>query len=81
MRRRLWLFITATLLTGAAMIATLISWTPQQASAHQTKEVGGGRYRVIVGMVREPSFTNERNGLDLIVRTADNQPGEGLERS
>jgi hypothetical protein len=49
--------------------------------AHETKVVGG-KYRVIVGMVREPAFTNERNGLDLIVRRHDDTaPVENLERS
>ncbi|MDR7521637.1 MAG: hypothetical protein QN168_04145 [Armatimonadota bacterium] len=48
---------------------------------HQTKVVGG-KYRVIVGFVREPAFTDERNGLDLIVRRVeDNAPVEHLERS
>jgi hypothetical protein len=51
------------------------------ALAHETKVVGG-KYRVIVGMIREPAFTNERNGLDLIVRRdGDGAPVENLERS
>jgi hypothetical protein len=49
--------------------------------AHETKVVGG-RYKVIVGFVREPAFTNERNGLDLIIQRSDtNVPVENLERS
>lgn len=53
------------------------------AAAHQTKTVGpeGEQYRVIVGMVKEPAFTEERNGLDLIIRTADDEAVEGLEGS
>ena len=57
----------------------LLSLSP--AWAHETKIVGN-KFRVIVGFVREPVFTSERNGLDLIVRRHDNQaPVENLERS
>jgi hypothetical protein len=56
-------------------LAAPIAW------AHETKVVGG-KYKIIVGMVREPAFTNERNGLDLIVRrNDDNAPVENMERS
>ncbi len=50
--------------------------------AHETKIVGG-KFRLIVGFVREPVFTSERNGLDLIVRrnTDAAAPVENLERS
>lgn len=55
------------------------------ALAHETKIVGpedGERYRVIVGLVREPVFTGERNGLDLIIRRDDTEePVEGLAQS
>ncbi len=54
------------------------------ALAHETRVVGpeGNRYRVIVGMVREPAFTDERNGLDLIILRDDNEePVEGLAES
>ena len=60
-----------------ALLATVVSL----ALAHETKEVGGGKYKVIVGMVREPAFTEERNGLDLIIRDAQNNPVENLARS
>lgn len=52
-----------------------------QGWAHQTKVVGG-KFRVIVGFVREPPYTMERTGLDLIVRRdSDASPVENLERS
>lgn len=63
----------------AAMLVLMLSLP--SALAHETKVVGG-KYKVIVGMVREPAFTNERNGLDLIVRRNDNnEPVENMERS
>jgi hypothetical protein len=51
------------------------------AAAHETKTVGTGdeQYLVIVGFVHEPPFTEQRNGLDLIIRRAgDREPVEGL---
>ena len=48
--------------------------------AHETRIVGeeGNQYKIIVGMLIEPIFTEQRNGLDLIVRTMDDEPVEGL---
>lgn len=61
----------------AALIAALIS---AAAAAHESKVVGP--YRFSVGMRVEPPYTEERNGLDLVVRkAADNSPIEGLEKS
>lgn len=51
------------------------------AAAHETQLVDGGQYKVIVGYATEPAYTEERNGLDLFVRTADDQPVENLENS
>lgn len=50
------------------------------ASAHQTKAVGDDEFLVIVGFVSEPIYTDVRNGLDLLIRRADNgEPVEHLE--
>ncbi len=51
--------------------------------AHETQTVGSGEetYTIIVGFATEPPFTDERNGLDLFVRTADDAPVENLENS
>ena len=55
------------------------------AFAHDTKIVGpegGKQYKVTVGMLNEPVFSEVRTGLDLIVRdNADDSPVEGLETS
>ncbi len=64
---------------AGALVLCLVAL--QAAWAHETKVVGG-KFKVIVGFVREPVFTNERNGLDLIIRRNDNNaPVENLERS
>jgi hypothetical protein len=64
-----------------ALLTTLTLLTP--AFAHQSTIVGEGttQYRVIFGMTHEPIFTNERNALDLIIRTAAGAPVEGLAAS
>ncbi len=51
--------------------------------AHQTQVVGEGdaQYKIIVGYSTEPAFTEERNGLDLFVRTAADEPVPNLENS
>lgn len=44
------------------------------AMAHQTKTVGpNGEYSISFGFVTEPIYTNERNGLDIIVRRSDDR--------
>lgn len=40
------------------------------AMAHNSKLVADGQYRVSVGVVNEPIYTDERNGLDLAIRAA-----------
>ena len=50
------------------------------AAARETRQVGP--YRISVGMRIEPAYTDERNGVDLVVRRAgDGAPVEGLEKS
>ena len=51
------------------------------ALAHQSKEVGDGAYRVIVGYLVNPAYSGQINGIDLAIRNADNEPMLGLERS
>ena len=55
------------------------------ALAHETRIVGpdsGQQYRLVVGMLNEPVFTDLRTGLDLRVTRADaEEPVEGLENS
>jgi len=70
--------------TLAAFVAVAAIALAGLSFAHQTIVVGAEgaeQYRVILGMVREPVFTDERNGLDLIVRTMDDEPVPGLESS
>lgn len=51
------------------------------ALAHQSKEVGDGAYRVIVGLTVNPAYTGQLNGIDLIIRDAEGEPVANLEQS
>lgn len=53
------------------------------ALAHDTQTVGEGeiRYEIVIGYVNEPPYTEQLNGLDLIIRTPDDEPVENLESS
>lgn len=51
-------------------------------SAHITRAIGDDEFLVIVGLVNEPPFTEERNGLDLAVRRVDTgDPVSNLEQT
>lgn len=61
-------------------IAALLLLAPGAVSAHESKMVGDERFRVSVGFIVEPIHTDERNGLDLIIRRAgEREPLPGLE--
>jgi hypothetical protein len=49
------------------------------AAAHEERELGDGRYRVVVGFIDEPAFVGEKNGLSLEVvdRSAPVTPAAG----
>lgn len=52
------------------------------ALAHESRMVANERFRVSVGLLNEPILTQERNGLDLIVRPAGQaDPIPGLEEN
>ena len=76
------------------MVATLMALAPALASAHEHRDVAGGKYTMIVGFLDEPAFTTVKNGLDLRVSattagtptpTSDDEaagtPVEGLEKT
>lgn len=65
--KKLFLFLLFTLAISAV------------AFAHEKRGVGD--LQIVVGFVNEPAFSGEMNGIDLRVKTADDQPVEGLEKS
>lgn len=65
----------------ALLVASLAAST--FALAHDTQTVGEGaeRYRITLGYVNEPPYTEQLNGLELIVRTQGGEPVENLANS
>lgn len=71
-----------------ALLATLILFTPTSASAHERRDLTGGKYRFVVGFLNEPALQNQPNSLDLTVTDmtqkdamGNGKPVEGLEKS
>ena len=65
----------------AILLATaLFIALPLTASAHERRDVGGGKYQVVVGWIVEPAILGEPNGIDFRVTLKEgNQPVEGLQ--
>lgn len=78
-------FVGALLLVLGVMLAI----TPQSASAHERRDLVGGKYQAVVGFLTEPAYQGQVNGLDFTVtskteKTADGsaaKPIEGLEKT
>jgi len=79
---------------AGVIVAALFAFAPALVSAHEHRDVAGGKYTMIVGFLDEPSFTTVKNGLDLRVSaatsgtptpTSDEEAGgtpvEGLEKT
>lgn len=56
------------LLASAIAILALL---PMTASAHEHRDVGDGKYQLVVGFLNEPAYSGEQNGLDLRVNRID----------
>lgn len=52
------------------MVVMVLALAAGNALAHNSKLVAGEQYRMSVGFIDEPIYTNERNGLDLAIRRA-----------
>lgn len=80
--------------TGALLRLVLLSAllvvgvAPQGVSAHEQRDIVGGKYHAVVGFLNEPAYDGQLNGLDLTVtsKTDKNADGsakaiEGLEKT
>lgn len=57
--------------SGAGVVLAMVfSLAAGNALAHNNKLVASEQYRMSVGLIAEPIYTNERNGLDLAIRRA-----------
>ena len=68
------------------LLAALLA--PATASAHERRDLLGGKYQVVVGFLDEPAYDGQLNGLSLAVtdktqKTPDgkDKPVEGLEKT
>src|SRR4051794_21241290 len=77
-------------LVGALLLALalVVTIAPQGASAHERRDIVGGKYQAVVGFLTEPAYQSEMNSLDLTVtsKTEKNADGtakgiEGLEKT
>jgi hypothetical protein len=73
------------LLLALALVVTI---APQRASAHERRDIVGGKYQAVVGFLTEPAYQGQMNSLDLTVtsKTDKNPDGtakgiEGLEKT
>ena len=78
------------LVVVALAVAALSLIVPSLASAHERRQIGDGRYQLVVGFSTEPAYSGFLNGLDLRVSdlsqatpaadgTSTGAPVEGLE--
>jgi hypothetical protein len=65
----------------AILLATVLFLVlPLTASAHERRDVGAGKYQVVVGFITEPAILGEPNGVDFRVTLKEgNKPVEGLQ--
>lgn len=65
-----------------ALASTLAALALASAAyAHQSVAVLDGAYTVIVGLLVNPAYTGQMNGIDLAVRNANGEAVAGLEKS
>lgn len=71
-----------------ALVAMLVVLTPGGASAHERRDLTGGKYQFVVGFLNEPALQNQPNSLDLTVTDMTQKdaagkgaPVEGLEKT
>ena len=69
-------------------LAVIVLAVPQGASAHERRDLAGGKYQSVVGFLTEPAYQGQINGLSLAVtskteKNADGtaRPIEGLEKT
>lgn len=66
----------------ALALALVVLMVPQGVSAHERRDLAGGKYLAVVGFLTEPAYQGQVNGLDLTVTTkADGKAVEGLEKT
>lgn len=72
----------------AALLALALFLVPAGASAHDRRDLAGGKYQAVVGFLTEPAIQNQMNGIDLTITDMSQKdasgkgtPVEGLEKT
>ena len=59
-------------------LALVLVAVPQGASAHERRDLVGGKYQAVVGFLTEPAYQGQLNGLDLTVRDMTKKDAQGV---
>lgn len=74
--------MSSTRAAAALLAAIVLLVMPASASAHERRDVGAGKYQVVVGFVTEPAILGEPNGVDFRVTNKEtSKPVEGVEKT
>jgi len=67
-------------LCGALILALALALVavPQSVSAHERRDLIGGKYQAVVGFLTEPAYQGQLNGLDLTVRDMTKKDAQGV---
>jgi len=65
------------LVAVSALVALLAVLMPGAASAHERRDLTGGKYQFVVGFLNEPALQNQPNGLDLTVSDMSQKDAAG----
>jgi hypothetical protein len=67
----------------AILLATVLFLVlPLTASAHERRDVGAGKYQVVVGFIVEPAILGEPNGVSLAITNKEtSKPVEGADKT
>ena len=70
-------------LTCAAIIGLLVLGTlaPESASAHERRDLVGGKYQAVVGFLTEPAYEDQVNGLDFTVTSKTEKNADGTAKA
>lgn len=69
------------MLRAITVALILVGMLPTTASAHERRDVAGGKLEFVVGFIAEPAILGEPNGIDLrVTNKANKEPVEGLEK-
>lgn len=67
-------------ISGALVLALalVLVAVPQSASAHERRDLVGGKYQAVVGFLTEPAYAGQLNGLDLTIRDMTKKDAQGV---